>query len=120
MKKVCLVMTMLCALLFACKPETEKPTVVTASIEDVTETTAKVVGQVTADGGAEVTERGVCWNTESNPEITDNRIVEGTGLGTFTAEMTKAGEKTVTIGYSGSDKYNEYVTETSFVVLEKA
>ena len=34
--------------------------------------------------------------------------------------MTKAGEKTVTIGYSGSDKYNEYVTETSFVVLEKA
>ena len=54
MKKVCLVMTMLCALLLACKPEAEKPTVVTASVEDVTETTAKVVGQVTADGGADV------------------------------------------------------------------
>ena len=88
MKKVCLVMTMLCALLLACKPEAEKPTVVTTSVEDVTETTAKVVGQVTADGGADVTERGVCWNTESNPEITNNRIVEGTGLGTFTAELT--------------------------------
>ena len=45
---------------------------------------------------------------------------DSTGAYTFTAEMTKAGEKTVTIGYSGSDKYNEYVTETSFVVLEKA
>ena len=45
---------------------------------------------------------------------------DSTGDYTFTAEMTKAGEKTVTIGYSGSDKYNEYVTETSFVVLEKA
>ena len=81
-------MTMLCALLLACKPEAEKPTVVTTSVEEVTETTAKVVGQVTADGGADVTERGVCWNTESNPEITNNRIVEGTGLGTFTAELT--------------------------------
>ena len=87
MKKVCLVMTMLCALLFACKPEAEKPTVVTASVEDVTETTAKVVGQVTADGGAEVTERGVCWNTESNPEITHQRTVDGTGLATFKSEV---------------------------------
>ena len=120
MKKVCLVMTMLCALLLACKPEAEKPTVVTASVEDVTETTAKVVGQVTADGGADVTERGVCWNTESNPEITNNRIVEGTGLGTFTAELTDLESNTTYYvrAYATNEKGTSYGEEKNFTTKE--
>ena len=120
MKKVCLVMTMLCALLLACKPETEKPTVVTTSVEDVTETTAKVVGQVTADGGADVTERGVCWNTESNPEITNNRIVEGTGLGTFTAELTDLESNTTYYvrAYATNEKGTSYGEEKNFTTKE--
>ena len=120
MKKVCFVMTMLCALLLACKPEAEKPTVVTTSVEEVTETTAKVVGQVTADGGAEVTERGVCWNTESNPEITDNRIVEGTGLGTFTAEVTDLEANTTYYvrAYATNEKGTSYGEEKSFTTKE--
>ena len=120
MKKVCLVMTMLCALLLACKPETEKPTVVTVSVEDVTETTAKVVGQVTADGGAEVTERGVCWSTASNPEITNNRIVEGTGLGTFTAEVTDLEANTTYYvrAYATNEKGTSYGEEKSFTTKE--
>ena len=113
-------MTMLCALLLACKPEAEKPTVVTTSVEEVTETTAKVVGQVTADGGAEVTERGVCWNTESNPEITDNRIVEGTGLGTFTAEVTDLEANTTYYvrAFATNEKGTSYGEEKSFTTKE--
>ena len=111
---------MLCALLLACKPEAEKPTVVTTSVEDVTETTAKVVGQVTADGGADVTERGVCWNTESNPEITNNRIVEGTGLGTFTAEVTDLESNTTYYvrAYAINEKGTSYGEEKNFTTKE--
>ena len=121
MKKVCFVMTMLCALLLACKPEAEKPTVVTTSVEEVTETTAKVIGQVTADGGAEVVERGVCWNTASNPEITNSRIVEGTGLGTFTAELTALEANTTYYvrAFATNEKGTSYGEEKSFTTLEE-
>ena len=75
-------------LLVSCKPEIEKPTIVMKSVGEVTKTSAKVVGQVTADGGAEVTERGVCWNTEGTPEIIDYRTVDGKGVGIYTSNMT--------------------------------
>lgn len=45
---------------------------------------------------------------------------DSNGVYTFTAAMTKAGVKTVSIGYSGNTNYNEYTCETTFTVLEKA
>ena len=87
MKKLTLFLIALAMLLVSCKPEAEKPTVVTKSVGEVTETSAKVVGQVTADGGAEVTERGVCWNTEGTPEIIDFRTKDDTGVGSFTSQI---------------------------------
>ena len=87
MKKLTLFLISLIVLLVSCKPEAEKPTVVTKSVGEVTETSAKVVGQVTADGGAEVTERGVCWNTEGTPEIIDFRTKDDTGVGSFTSQI---------------------------------
>ena len=45
---------------------------------------------------------------------------DSTGAFTFSATMTKAGVKTVTIGYSGNTNYNEYTSETTFTVLQKS
>ena len=89
MKKLSLFLVVLTMILVSCKPEIEKPTVVTKSVGEVTETSAKVVGQVTADGGAEVTERGVCWSTDGTPTILDYRVkdVEG-GLGSYDVVFT--------------------------------
>ncbi|WP_292472686.1 hypothetical protein, partial [Methanosphaera sp.] len=42
------------------------------------------------------------------------------GAFTFSAAMTKAGVKTVLIGYSGNTNYNEYTSETTFTVLQKS
>ena len=53
MKKLSLFLIALAMILVSCKPEIEKPTVVTKSVGEVTKTSAKVVGQVAADGGAE-------------------------------------------------------------------
>jgi len=63
------------------------PTVVTSSVTEITTNSAKGGGEVTNDGGAEVTERGICWSTHANPTLSDNHVAAGTGAGAFTAMM---------------------------------
>ena len=116
MKKICFVMTMLCALLMACKPEVEKPTVMTKSVEDVTETTAKVVGEVTADGGADVTERGMCYATTQNPTIENDKTTDGNGIGLFTSNLPNLVPNTqyYVRAYATNEKGTNYGNEISF------
>ncbi|MBN2279469.1 MAG: T9SS type A sorting domain-containing protein [Candidatus Marinimicrobia bacterium] len=45
-------------------------------------------GTISSDGGAEVTERGVCWNTTGEPNISDCKSFDGTGSGSYTSQMT--------------------------------
>ena len=65
-----------------------QPTVTTSTVSNITTTTATCGGEVTADGGAEVIERGVCWSVSENPTTADSHTTEGTGLGTFTSNIT--------------------------------
>ncbi|MDD4032492.1 MAG: BACON domain-containing protein [Bacteroidales bacterium] len=70
-------------------PDPVISTVSTAAVTNITITTASCGGNVTADGGAEVTARGVCWSTSASP--TDNlttRTQDGSGTGTFTSTVT--------------------------------
>ena len=69
-------------LLMSCG-KTEKPTVVTTDVLQVTETTAVCAGQVESDGGAEVIARGFCWSKEQNPTIEGNSTNEGVGVGSL-------------------------------------
>lgn len=58
---------------------------------EVTEITAKSAvcgGDVTTDNGYEVMERGVCWSTNENPTINDNKTVDGSDVGTYTSNLT--------------------------------
>ena len=64
------------------------PTVVTASVTEITTNSAKGGGEVTDDGGAEVTERGICWSTNANPSLNDSHVAAGSGTGAFTAAMS--------------------------------
>lgn len=45
-------------------------------------------GNVTADGGAPVTARGIVWATSQNPTIANSKTTNGTGLGSFVSTMT--------------------------------
>ena len=45
-------------------------------------------GNVTSDGGATVSARGVCWSTATGPTIADSHTSDGTGTGTFTSSLT--------------------------------
>ena len=64
------------------------PTVTTASVGNVTETTATVGGTVTANGYDAVTGRGVCWGTEPNPTMAGNHTIDGSGTGTFSSSIS--------------------------------
>jgi len=64
------------------------PTVITAAVTEITTNSAKGGGEVTDDGGAEVTERGICWSTNANPTINNSQIALGSGMGAFTAVMS--------------------------------
>ena len=64
------------------------PTVTTASVSNVTCTTAICGGNVTDEGMTPVTARGVCWSTSTNPTINDSLTVDSLGLGNYTSLIT--------------------------------
>jgi hypothetical protein len=64
------------------------PTVTTTAVTAITTATATSGGYVTADGGATVTSRGVCWSTASNPAISDSKTADGSETGSFVSALT--------------------------------
>jgi len=63
-------------------------TLTTTDISNITSTSAKSGGNISNDGGASVTVRGVCWSTLQNPTIADNKTTDGSGTGSFTSNLT--------------------------------
>jgi formylglycine-generating enzyme required for sulfatase activity len=57
-------------------------------IDDITLTSAQIECDVNSDGGATVTSKGVCWNTSSNPTISNNQKTGGSGTGDYDVDIT--------------------------------
>jgi len=64
------------------------PTLTTNTITSVTSSTAIGGGNITNDGGALVTARGVCYSTSINPTTANNFTVNGSNIGGFTSSMS--------------------------------
>lgn len=65
------------------------PTVTTTIPTSITTTSAVAGGNVTNEGGAPVTSRGVVWCTCLSPTTAlSTKTVDGTGTGSFTSNMT--------------------------------
>ena len=60
----------------------------TLAANEITINSMMVGGEITDDGGEEVTERGVCWSTNPNPTIAGSNQASGSGTGTFELEIT--------------------------------
>ena len=76
-------------------PPTTKPTVTTGQIIGITATTATCSeNNVTTDGGSAVTARGVCWSTSQNPTTSNSKTTNGSGMGTYTSNITGLSPKT--------------------------
>jgi len=64
------------------------PTVTTEDVTNITSTTAKCGGTVSSDGGSDITARGVCWNTSSNPTTANSKTNDGIGTGNYSSNIT--------------------------------
>jgi uncharacterized protein (TIGR02145 family) len=64
------------------------PTVSTTIVSGTNATSATTGGDVTQDGGAPVTARGVAYGTSSSPSTSGSITNDGTGMGVFTSTLT--------------------------------
>jgi len=70
-------------------PGAKIATVTTVSLISSTYNTYTVGGTVVDDGGATITERGICYKAGNNPTINDSKIID-TGAGkSFSATLTR-------------------------------
>jgi uncharacterized protein (TIGR02145 family) len=98
------------------------PVVSTASVTDITATTATSGGNVTSDGNGTVSARGVCWNTAGNPTLANSigHTTDGTGAGSFTSSITGLNNGTTyyVTAYATNEKGTAYSTDVKqFVTL---
>jgi len=92
------------------------PTVTTTAISSIANTTAVTGGNVTADGGAAVTARGVCYSTTTTPTTANSIVDGGTGTGTFTSNLSglTAGTTYYVRAYATNSIGTSYGTQVSF------
>jgi uncharacterized protein (TIGR02145 family) len=92
------------------------PSVSTTTVSNVTATSATTGGNVTQDGGAPVTMRGVAYGTSSSPTISGAITNDGTGTGVFTSTLTGLSPSTTYYvrAYATNSVGTSYGNEVSF------
>ncbi|NBK99449.1 MAG: hypothetical protein EOM50_15800, partial [Erysipelotrichia bacterium] len=64
------------------------PILTTTPCSSITSNTAISGGIISYDGGGAISERGICWNTNQNPTTSDNKLINGSGTGSFISNIT--------------------------------
>ncbi len=95
------------------------PTIFTSSVNDITLNSVTCGGNVTNDGGASVTARGVCWNTTGTPTIADSKTTDGSGIGTFTSSISGLTQSTLYYvrAYATNSQGTSYGEERMFTTI---
>ncbi len=94
------------------------PTLTTLAASEITDTSAKSGGNISDDGGGEITARGVVWNTEVNPTLENHSgiTVDGTGEGVFQSNITgiSAGASYYVRAYATNSAGTSYGNDVMF------
>lgn len=64
------------------------PTLTTTKASNITSLSVTSGGNISFNGGTDVSERGVCWSTTTFPTVLDNKTSDGKGNGNFTSSIT--------------------------------
>jgi hypothetical protein len=93
------------------------PTLTTQAVTVLSSSSAFGGGNISADGGSAVTQRGVCWNTSPNPTLANNFTVDGTGLGSYGSTMQPLSPATTYYvrAYATNANGTSYGSQVSFV-----
>ncbi|MCK9638833.1 MAG: choice-of-anchor D domain-containing protein [Prolixibacteraceae bacterium] len=97
-------------------------TITTVQVTSINAATAVSGGNITSDGGAAVTARGVCWGTLSNPTISDSKTSDGTGTGSFASNLTGLSAGTIyhVRSYATNSAGTSYGADLQFTTLAMA
>jgi len=95
------------------------PFVSTTAASNITQSSATSGGTVVADGGADVTIRGVCWSTTPYPTIGDSKTEDGNGTGVFTSSLTGLVANTTYYvrAYATNSAGTSYGSQETFITL---
>ena len=109
-------------LIASCEEKPKSPVIITTSITGISQTSAVSGGDITSDGGADITAKGVCWGTSQNPTLTDNKTSDGTGTGIFTSNLTSLTPKSIynVRAYATNSAGTSYGNEVTFSTLENS
>lgn len=93
----------------------------TNNITAITISTATCGGNVNSDGGSPITERGICFDTITNPTTGKTKVVIGSGTGIFTGNISGLTENTkyYVRAYAINSMGTAYGNEVSFTTLLK-
>jgi uncharacterized protein (TIGR02145 family) len=83
---VCLILGIV--IIDSCKKDVSLPVLTTTNPTNITINSVTSGGSITSSGGADVTARGVCYGTSTNPTISGTHTSDNKGSGTFTSSIT--------------------------------
>lgn len=100
-------------------PDLTVPVLTTAGISEITQKSAFSGGNITHDGGAAVSVRGICWGTTHNPTTVSSTTNEGTGIGSFSSYLSGLTPNTTYYirAYATNSEGTGYGNEASFTTL---
>ncbi len=94
----------------------------TVEVTDITAITAISGGNITSDGGAAITARGIVWSTIQNPTTESNQGItnEGAGMGTFASNLTglTPGATYYIRAYATNGLDTSYGNQRTFITLD--
>ena len=95
------------------------PTLTTTDVTAITLTTAVTGGNITANGGADITAKGVCWATTTGPTISSSLTADGTGTGSFVSNLASLLPSTTYYlrAYATNSAGTAYGNEVTFTTL---
>ncbi len=97
------------------------PIVNTGNISNITTHTAQIEAEVTSEGDGTVYAKGVCWGLSNNPTLNNSmgHTNNGSGLGSFTADLTELTENTVyyVAAYASNENETSYGETKQFTTL---
>jgi uncharacterized protein (TIGR02145 family) len=100
----------------ACCKKDKMPIVTTSPVSCVTRTTAQSGGSITSNGGAGIIEKGVCWNTQGNPTVLNDKTNEGSGSEPFLSSIAGLSMNTTYYlrAYATNSSGTSYGSQESF------
>ncbi|MGD0756802.1 MAG: hypothetical protein ABR927_17270, partial [Bacteroidales bacterium] len=96
------------------------PTLTTVVVTSITLTTAISGGNISSDGNAAITAKGVCWATTATPTISNSITTDGTGSGSFTSNLSGLlpGTTYYLRAYATNSAGTAYGDEVSFITSQ--